>query len=52
MNLVCLAAGCGGKAMICSMCVNQGHKGHAIRPLKIYLDELYRRYRGQESPFN
>lgn len=51
MNLICLKRECEESPLICSLCATQRHKGHAFKPLKIYLDELYSRYRTAESRY-
>ncbi len=49
VNLICLNQACADNSLICSICSSDKHKGHQFKPLKIYLDELYRRYRGSED---
>jgi heme oxygenase len=34
------------------MCSTERHKGHQFKPLKIYLDELYKRYRGGDNQYH
>lgn len=45
INLICERSG----ALICSMCAATTHAGQVYRPLKIYLDELYRKYKLKDS---
>lgn len=51
MNLICLNRECTDSPLICSLCASQNHKGHQFKPLKIYLDELYSRYKDNNGRY-
>jgi hypothetical protein len=51
VNLICLNRECADSPLICSLCASHRHKGHAFKPLKIHLDELYGRYSGAERRY-
>jgi hypothetical protein len=40
MNFVCLDEKCAENSLICSMCREEGHKGHLTQPLKLYIEAL------------
>ena len=43
VNLICLNSECHENSLICSLCTPK-HRSHNYKPIKIYLDELYRKY--------
>lgn len=51
VNLICLGDKCQETSLICSLCAATSHHGHPYKPLKIYLDELYRNYKGNNSAY-
>jgi hypothetical protein len=51
VNLICLNRDCTDSPLICSLCASQNHKGHQFKPLKIYLDELYSRYKTGDARY-
>ena len=44
VNLICLNPECHENSLICSLCTPK-HRGHNYKPIKIYLDELYSKYK-------
>ena len=44
VNLICLNNECHEHSLICSLCTPK-HRGHNYKPIKIYLDELYKKYK-------
>ena len=51
MNFVCMSPECAEKSLICSMCRNDQHRGHATCPLKYYIETLKKEYEGDARNF-
>ncbi|KAL4506566.1 hypothetical protein ABPG72_000137 [Tetrahymena utriculariae] len=52
LNQVCIDTQCKNRGLICLFCQYHSHKGHEIRPLKIFLNEYQANYKKFEENEN